>query len=74
MPTLTMNKNSSSREAKETNDLGTPDLIRHKKWVMTIIENKKVGIRYPVKESSRTNKSKYYCFHKSHNHNTNYCI
>lgn len=47
-----MNKNSSSREAKETNDLGTQYLIGHKKWVMTIIENKKVGIRYPVKESS----------------------
>lgn len=58
MPTLTMNKNSSSREAKETNDLGTSDLIGHKKWVMTIIENKKVGIKYSVKESSQTNKSK----------------
>lgn len=29
---------------------------------------------YPIKESSRTNKSKYFHFHKSHGHNTNNCI
>lgn len=32
-----------------------------------------VGIKNPyfVRECARTNKSKYYCFHKSHDHNTN---
>lgn len=29
---------------------------------------------YPIRKSSRTDKSKYYDFHKSHYHKTNNCI
>lgn len=45
------------------------------KWY-TSIEFKEVGIKNPylVKESFRTDKSKYYHFQKSHIYNTNDCI
>lgn len=51
--------------------------LREKIWkAYANTEFKEVEIRNPclVKESSRTDKSKYYHFHKSHNYNTNDCI
>lgn len=40
------------------------------------IRFKEVAVKNPylVKQSTRTNKCKYYCFHKSHDHITNDCI
>lgn len=43
---------------------------------MQTLSSRKLGFLnpYPVKESTKMNKFKYLCLHKSHDHNTNDCI
>lgn len=54
--------------------LNTSRKIILEKYANTEIKN--VGVKYPhyMKESSQTDKSKFYRLHKSHMHKTNECI